>query len=84
MNGWIDNRKSEPTEDGVYLVQMIANYITGLSYTREGGWNTRYDRNGKLYNEAAMNSNEVARWLDAPTPPEVSEEWFLEAMRRMR
>lgn len=84
MDKWIDNRTSEPTTDGVYLVQMVANYITGMSYTREGGWNTRYNRDGELQNDSHIDSNNVARWLDAPTPPEVSDEWFLEAMRRTR
>ena len=84
MSGWIDNRKQEPTKDGKYLVQMIHGGLEGLPYTREGGWNTRYTHDGELSAEHAMNSNSIARWLDAPAPPEVSDEWFREAWRKMR
>lgn len=83
MNNWIDNREHEPTKDGKYLVQMIHGGLEGLNYTTEGGWNTNY-YDGELSTEHAINSNHIARWLDAPTPPEVSNEWFFEAMRRMR
>lgn len=84
MNEWIDNRKQEPTKDGTYLAQMIHGGITGLDFTIEGGWNTHYDTDGELYTDHAIDKNRVARWLDAPAPPEVSDEWFTEAMRRMR
>lgn len=84
MNEWIDVRNTEPTEDGTYLVQMTGGYLMGLDFTREGGWNTHYDTSGKLCNISAMESSHVARWFDAPTPPEVPEEWFKEMMRGIR
>lgn len=83
MSKWIDNRKNEPTKNGTYLAQMIYGGITGLDFTIEGGWNTHYDKDGELCADHAIDRRNVARWLDAPEPPEVSQEWFLEAMRKM-
>lgn len=84
MSKWIDNREQEPTQNGTYLAQMIYGSLTGLDFTIEGGWNTHYDENGELHRDHAIDRNNVARWLDAPAPPEVSTEWFLDAMRKVR
>lgn len=84
MNRWINVRDNEPMKDGTYLVQMVHGGLGGLDYTREGGWNTHYDYHGKLCNESAIASINVARWFDAPTPPEVPDEWFDELRRSMR
>ncbi len=84
MNKWINVRDTEPTADGTYLVQMTNGSINGLDFTMEGGWNTHYNYKGELCNASAMESIQVARWFDAPTPPEVPEEWFEELVRWMR
>ena len=84
MSKWIDNREQEPTQNGTYLTQMINGGLMGLGYTREGGWNTFIASDGELCNKHAMDTREIARWLDAPEPPEVSDEWFLDAMKKMR
>ena len=75
---WIDTRNYEPLEDGTYLVQMAGGYLTGMNYTIEGGWNTSRDSNGILSKEDAMDYKRVARWLDAPKPADVPEEWVNE------
>lgn len=75
MNTWINARDSEPAQDGYYLVQMTGNYLAGISYTCEGGWNTNYDDNGELDSAHAIPSKSVARWLDAPQPPAIPQEW---------
>lgn len=78
---WIDRRKCEPMVDGTYLVQMTAGYLTGLDYTRDGGWNTHYTSDGELFTDARISSHRIARWFDAPQPPEVPDEWFEESCR---
>ena len=74
-NNWISTRESKPAKDGTYLVQMTGGYLAGLKYTLEGGWNTDYDYNGELDAEAAISNESVARWFDAPQPPEIPQEW---------
>ena len=81
MNGWIDTRNYEPTLDGTYLVQMTHGGLSGLDFTIAGGWNTHYDSHGELHTESAISKLDVARWLDAPEPPEVPNEWWEELMR---
>ena len=51
---WIDTRDCVPLTDGYYLVQSVYGEITGFMYTHEGGWNTRYDRNGSLSADNAI------------------------------
>lgn len=72
---WIDTRNYEPLTDGTYLVQMTSGSLEGLQYTLEGGWNTSYGRDGVLHANTAMTTKQVARWFDAPKPPEIPEEW---------
>jgi hypothetical protein len=81
MGGWIDTRDCEPAKNGTYLVQMTGGYLAGIDYTVEGGWNTSYDRDGTLSDKAAIPSVSVARWFDAPQPPEIPQEWFDEWLR---
>ena len=83
MNEWIDTRKMEPTKDGMYLVQMAHGGLEGLSFTVDGGWNTSYDYKGNLSDKNAIHRANVARWFDAPTPPEVPDAWFAEAIATM-
>ena len=79
---WVVTRERKPNEDGFYLVQMIHGGLEGLSYTTDGGWNTRrYSE--ELWAEAAIPDSDVARWFDAPQPPEVPDEWVCELMRSM-
>lgn len=75
---WVITKEREPDKDGFYLVQMIYGAVNGLMYTKEGGWNTRYDFESKLHREDAIDKKHVARWFDAPEPPEVSDRCFLE------
>ena len=82
MNGWISTRNMEPENDGTYLAQMAHGGLAGLDFTVEGGWNTHYDSKGNLHTESAISKLSVARWFDAPTPPEVPQAWFDEAVRR--
>ena len=77
---WNDTRDCMPLADGTYLVQMAHGGLSGLEYTREGGWNTHYDFDGNLHAESAINDAQVARWFNAPTPPDVPDEWFYEAI----
>ena len=72
---WISTRNCVPLKDGYYLVQTVYGEITGYSYTHEGGWNTRYDMNGNLFDKAVIEDTYVARWYDAETPKDVPEEW---------
>lgn len=72
---WIDTRDCVPLTDGYYLVQSVYGEITGFMYTHEGGWNTRYDRNGNLSADSAIEDTYVARWYDAEQPKEVPTEW---------
>lgn len=73
---WVITKEREPDKDGFYLVQMIYGKVNGLEYTIEGGWNTRYDYDGSLHAESAIEKTSVARWFDAPEPPEVLDIWF--------
>ena len=72
---WNDTRDCTPLADGYYLVQTVFGDITGMSYTRKGGWNTRYTFEGELYSVSAVTDTYVARWYDAETPKAVPEEW---------
>ncbi len=78
---WVVTKEREPKRDGFYLVQMMYGKVNGLEFTIEGGWNTHYDSDGNLHTESAIEKTHVARWFDAPDPPEVPDEWF-EEMRR--
>lgn len=78
---WNNVRDHNPQVEKVYLVQMTNGALCGLEYTKEGGWNTHYDIRGNLHNASAISDMNVARWFDAPDPPEVPDEWF-EEMRR--
>lgn len=78
---WNNVRDHNPQVEKVYLVQMTTGALFGLEYTKEGGWNTHYDTRGNLCNAYAISDMNVARWFDAPDPPEVPDEWF-EEMRR--
>ena len=75
---WVVTRERKPDHDGFYLVQMTYGTVSGLEYTKDGGWNTNYDLFGILRDENAINDLDVARWFDAPQPPEVPDEWFYE------
>ena len=80
---WVITKERKPEQDGFYLVQMIHGGLEGLSYTMDGGWNTR--RYGEeLWTEAKISDYSVARWFDAPQPPEIPNKWFFEAMRLER
>lgn len=78
---WINVRDHKPQKNGVYLAQMMHGGLAGLEYTQEGGWNTHYDSNGNLCNQSAISDNRVARWLDAPQPPEVPDKCFSEMQK---
>ncbi len=80
---WVVTKERKPEQDGFYLVQMMHGGLEGLSYTTDGGWNTRR-YNEELMTQSAISDFNVARWFDAPQPPEVPNEWFFEAMRSLR
>lgn len=80
---WINVRDQKPQKDGMYLVQMMHGGLAGLEYTQEGGWNTHYDTFGNLQNESAIADYNVARWFDAPEPPEIPDKCFFE-MQKVR
>lgn len=75
---WVITREKMPEKDGFYLVQMVYGEVNGLTYTKEGGWNTLYDHDGILHAGNMIEKIRVARWLDAPEPPEVPDIWFHE------
>ena len=82
---WVDTRDCVPLMDGCYLVQTVYGEIEGYKYTANGGWNTYYDRDGKLHTDHAIERTYVARWLYTEAPDEVPTEWvdeFQEAYRR--
>ena len=78
---WVITKEREPERDGFYLVQMMYGKVNGLEYTIEGGWNTRHDYDGSLYAESAIEKTHVARWFDAPEPPEIPDKCFLEMQK---
>lgn len=80
---WINVRDHNPQKDGVYLTQMMHGGLAGLEYTQEGGWNTHYDSDGNLWDKSVISDNNVARWFDAPEPPEIPDKCFLE-MQKVR
>ena len=78
---WINVRDQKPQKDGVYLTQMMHGGLAGLEYTQEGGWNTHYDSDGSLCNQSVISDNRIARWFDAPEPPEIPDKCFLEMQK---
>lgn len=78
---WINVRERNPEKDGVYLVQMMHGGLSGLEYTQEGGWNTHYDSKGNLCDQSVIPDNRVARWFDAPEPPEIPDKCFCEMQK---
>ena len=80
---WVVTKERKPEQDGFYLVQLMYGDVNGLSYTTDGGWNTHYDRFGNLQNKSAIADYKVARWFDAPEPPEIPDKCFLE-MQKVR
>ena len=77
---WIDTRNCVPIADGYYLVQTVFGQITGMNYTHEGGWNTRYTTDGELYADGAVEDTYIARWYDAEKPKAVPQGWEDEHM----
>lgn len=75
---WVNTRDRKPDHDGFYLVQLMYGDVDGLGYTTEGGWNTHYDLFGNLQNKSAIADYRIARWLDAPEPPEIPDKCFYE------
>lgn len=78
---WINVRDHKPQKDGMYLVQMMHGGLAGLEYTQECGWNTHYDTKGSLCNQSVIPDNSVARWFDAPEPPEIPDKCFFEMQK---
>jgi hypothetical protein len=78
---WIDTRDRQPTENGDYLVQTALGDEATALYTTEGGWNSFIDSEGKLHCGDTDQSLYIVRWFDAPKPPAVPEEWYIEWMR---
>lgn len=79
---WVDTRDTDPLDDGIYLVQMAGNYITAMTYTTDGGWNTHRRKNGTVETEDRMDSISVVRWFAAPEPPAIPDAWIDEWLRR--
>lgn len=74
---WIATREETPTKDGCYTIQTVYGEVMSMVYTVYYGWNTypySYDN--------PINNGYVARWFDAPEPPEIPEEWYKEYMGR--
>ena len=78
---WINVRDHNPQKDGVYMTQMMYGGLAGLEYTQEGGWNTHSDPIGNLCIQSAIPDNSVARWFDAPEPPEIPNKCFFEMQK---
>lgn len=74
---WINTREETPTKDGSYVIQTIFGEVLPMSYTVYYGWNTYTN----AY-EHPLNDGYVARWFDAPEPPEVPKEWRKEYTER--
>lgn len=70
---WIDVKDRKPQYDKEYMVQRIFGYVTPMSYTVKGGWNTRYV-NGQLYTDQVIEDELVVRWYDMPEPPAITTE----------
>ena len=80
---WQDNSKIVPKADGYYMVQTVYGDVSTMIYTVKGGWNTSYV-NGELDTSYATSDGYIARWLDAPLPPMVTEEMFRAYRERNR
>jgi hypothetical protein len=78
---WIDTRDRQPTENADYLVQTALGDEATALYTTEGGWNSFIDSEGKLHCGDTDQSLYIVRWFDAPKPPAVPEEWYIEWLR---
>lgn len=72
---WIDTRDCTPIADGEYWVQTVYGDVTPMTYTYEGGWNTRYDDKGKLQSKYAMNDGYIARWHKVDYPEPIPKKW---------
>lgn len=81
---WVNAMEKLPEKDGIYMYQSVYGYVGTIFYTVEGGWNTsRNEETGRLSDENAIeNDGYITRWLDAPDPEPVPEEW-LEEYRAM-
>lgn len=79
---WINAKERLPERDGLYLIQTVYGDIGSLNYTTAAGWNTHYVC-GRLFAEHGFeNDGYIARWLDAPIPEPVPEEWLEEFYQR--
>lgn len=66
---WYDASLMLPAQDGTYLVNLANDNYTNTTYTKEGGWNTFRDADGKVCSEYAFES--VAYWTELPKKTEV-------------
>lgn len=79
---WVNARERLPEKDGEYMYQSVYGCVGAIFYTVEGGWNTTKSDNVLNAKHAIENDGYITRWLDAPDPEPVPEEW-LEEYRAM-
>lgn len=64
------NRRENPKRNGDYLVCYKSGYKTVLGFTLNGGWNTHYTYDGKLFKSASIGHNMVTAgikgWMPFP------------------
>jgi hypothetical protein len=59
--------RTQPEEDGKYIVTTRYGVVDDMTFTTDGGWNTHRDGD-KLMDQYAMNDGYIIGWMPFPLP----------------